>query len=310
MIKPILVIAGPTASGKSDLAFKLASQFNGEIINADSRQVYIGMEIGTNSPDQEYFSIIPHHLFSFLKPDEKFNVGLYKPMAIKKIYEVQQKGKLAIIVGGTGQYIWSLLEGWNIPNVSPDLEYRRLLEQKSNTGPNDGLYEELMKIDPGSGLTINRNNKRRIIRALEIFKVTGIPASTLKTKTPPQWKYLLIGLTMERTKLYSASDKQIDNMFNQGWIDEVKALISKGYDWELSSMSSLGFKEIGDYIKGEKSLEETIKMIKTDTHRFIRSQYGWFRLNDKRIHWINHSPTDTSYAINLVRKKLYSKDLN
>jgi len=292
---PVTAIIGPTGIGKTSLAVNLALKHNGEIVNADSRQVYRFMDIGTAKPTREQLGLVPHHLIDIINPDEEFSLAQYQSLAYKAIDDIHQRGKLPLLVGGTGQYIWGVLEGWVVPAVPPDIEYRRFLEQQAAEGKTAELYAALQKADPAIAEKIDANNIRRVIRALEIIRKTGKPFSALRLKQPPTFNFRIIGLTMDREVLYDRVDSRVDDMMQQGFVDEVKALVSKGYSLDLPSMSSIGYREIGLYLQGEMTLAQTIEKIKNGTHRFIRHQYAWFKKSDPRIEWFD-AATEPSIA--------------
>ena len=280
----LLVIVGPTGVGKTRLAVQLAQKQNGEIVNADSRQVYRYMDIGTAKPTKEEQELVPHHLIDIVNPDEDFSLATYQKLAYPAIKDIQQRGKLPLLVGGTGQYVWAIVEGWVIPKVAPDIEYRRSLEKKAEAGSGNELYRELEKIDLAAAGKIDPRNVRRVIRALEVSRQK--PFSEAGKKVPPPFEIEILGLTMERKALYRRVDERVDNMIKNGFADEVKRLIEMGYSLDLPSMSSIGYRELGQYLSGKMTLEEAVYKIKTGTHRFIRHQYAWFRLEDERIKWV------------------------
>jgi len=283
----LVAIVGPTAVGKSRLAIRLARLFNGEIINADSRQVYRHMDIGTAKPTPEEQAILPHHLISIINPDEAFSLAQYQELAYQAIKEIQRCNKLPILVGGSGLYVWAVVEGWRIPHVPPDAELRRRLEEKAASAGAAELYQQLLKIDPVAARKIDPRNVRRVIRALEVYQQTGTPFSQLQEKQAPPFVTLIIGLTCERTQLYQQIDLRIDRMIEQGLVAEVEKLVQMGYDFTLPAMSGIGYKQVGMYLRGKISLTETVQQMKYETHRFARHQYAWFHLNDNRIKWFN-----------------------
>jgi tRNA dimethylallyltransferase len=282
--------------GKSRLAIEMALKFKGEIVNADSRQVYRYMDIGTAKPTDEELQIVPHHLFNILNPDDNFGLAQYIQLAGKAIKNIQDRGGIPFLVGGSGQYIWSLLEGWEIPPVAPDTLFRKSLEDIAASGEVDKLYNELITIDPQAALKIDKRNVRRVIRALEVSIQAKEPFSKLKKKNPPDYKTLIIGLTAERSTLYKKVDIRVDKMFELGLLDEVKTLNLMGYDFQLPSLNTIGYKQIGQVQSGELIKDELANKIKTDTHRFIRHQYAWFKLDDERITWFKTS-TDIEYEV-------------
>lgn len=284
---PLVAVVGPTATGKSDLAIYLAREFDGEVINADSRQVYRYMDIGTAKLSREELALIPHYLIDIMNPDEDFSLAQYKEIATGEIADIHKRGKLPILAGGSGQYVWALLEGWDIPKVEPDLELRQRLKEKAAEGKADELYHELEEIDPEAARTIDPRNIRRVIRALEVTLQTGKPFTQLRTKQTPPYDTLIIGLTTERKELYRRIDLRVDSMIENGLVDEVKNLMEMGYGVDVPTMSSIGYKQIMMFLDGEISLESAVHQMKTETHRLVRRQYNWFSLSDERIKWLD-----------------------
>ncbi len=283
----LVAIVGPTAVGKSSLAVELAHRYGGEIVSADSRQVYRYMDIGTAKPTPQEQSIVPHHLVDIINPDESFNVAMYQDMVYKSINDIHQRDRLPFLVGGTGLYVWAILEGWNIPKIPPNTWMRQELEERAKNGDIDGLYQELQAMDPSAAEQIDPRNVRRVIRALEVCHATGKPFSQFRTKNPPAFSTSIIGLTAQREELYRRIDSRVDSMIEQGLIEEVKGLIDRGYPPDLPSMSSVGYREITQFLNDEMDLSAAVQRIKFETHRFARHQYAWFRLDDKRIHWFD-----------------------
>jgi tRNA dimethylallyltransferase len=265
----------------------LASRFDGEIINADSRQIYRHMDIGTAKPIGEELAAVPHHLVDIIEPDKEFSLAEYQQLTDKTIHDIQARGKIPFLVGGSGLYVWAVLEGWIVPKVAPDVYFRKELEKRAELGQGDDLYRELKQIDPSAAEKIDPHNIRRVIRALEVNKFADSTFSHLQKKQPPPFQTLIIGLTAERKELYPRTDERVDNMLKQGFVDEVSKLLKMGYNLTLPSMSSIGYREIGQYLSGGMTLEEAVYKIKTGTHRFIRHQYAWFRLKDERIKWFD-----------------------
>lgn len=298
----LIAIVGPTAAGKSELALHLARYFPTEIIGADSRQIYRYMDIGTNKPTLAERAMTPHHLIDIIDPDEDFNLAVYQNLASGAIKTIQQKGKLPLLVGGSGLYMWSLVEGWGIPQVPPNSKLRRALESRTKQEGSNILYRELQQIDPLAAAKILPGNIRRIIRALEIYRATGQPPSQLQIKEAPDFPILTIGLTLERTMLYDRIDYRLHKMIQDGLIKEVDNLLKRGYTPTLPSMTGIGYKQIIQFIQGKLSLPLAIEQIKHETHRLVRHQYTWFKPGDRRIHWFN--PTEDSNRekmIELVR---------
>lgn len=282
----LVAIVGPTAVGKSRLAIHLAQNLDGEIVSADSRQVYRYMDIGTAKPSLEERALVPHHLIDVVDPDEDFSLALYQEMAYRSLEDIQRRGRLALLVGGSGLYVRAVIGGLRIPQVPPDAELRRSLEEKAATEGYMALYEELKELDADAAKNIDPRNIRRLIRAIEVCHLSGVPFSQLQ-RSSPSFRTLVIGLTTERAELYRRIDSRVDNMMEQGLVEEVEALLERGYSLDLPSMSGLGYKQIGQYLWGEVKLPEAVQQIKYETHRFARHQYAWFRLKDEGIHWFD-----------------------
>lgn len=293
----MIAIVGPTAAGKSELALRLAQYFPLEIISADSRQVYRYMNIGTNKPSLAERAAVPHRVIDVVEPDEDFSLAMYHQLSFEALKDIRQKGKLPLLVGGSGLYVWSLIEGWTIPQVPPDREMRRRLETRAEQEDGQTLYRELQNIDPAAAEKINPNNIRRVIRALEIYYATGQPPSQLQRKEEPGFSVLVIGLTQERSQLYRRIDGRVDKMIQRGLVEEVQQLLEKGYSPWLSSMSGIGYKQIVQFLRGEMTLPEAVNKITYETHRLVRHQYAWFRLNDSRIRWFDVTETKGKVSI-------------
>jgi tRNA dimethylallyltransferase len=283
----LIAIIGPTGIGKTKLAIQLALRFQGEIVNADSRQIYRHMEIGTAKPDKEELASVPHYLVDIIEPSREFSLAEYQRLAYDTIESIQARGNVPFLVGGSGLYVWAVLEGWTVPKVAPDVTFRQQLEKKAEAGQGADLYQELKQIDPLAASKIDPRNVRRVIRALEVTKLTKIPFSLSQNKKPPPYQTLIIGLTADRKELYRRDDERVDSMIIQGFVEEVRALLKMGYNLNLPAMSSIGYREIGQFIQGEMTLDEAVYKIKTGTHRLIRHQYAWFRLKDECIKWFD-----------------------
>lgn len=278
---------GPTGVGKTELALHLAGAFPAEVVNADSRQVYRYMDIGTAKPSREQRDQVPHHLLDIVDPDQDFSLALYQEMAYQAIQDVRRRGKLPLLVGGSGLYVWAVVEGWQIPRVAPDRELRRSLVARAQREGATALYEELRKLDPAAASRIDPRNLRRLIRALEVCLKTGRGFSQLGRKAAPTYPILILGLTTRRDELYRRVDSRIDGMVEQGWVEEVAGLMARGFSPHLPAMSGVGYKQIGMYVQGRCiGLATAIQQAKYATHRFARRQYAWFRLSDSRIHWL------------------------
>lgn len=286
-MKCLIAIVGPTAVGKSRLALCVARYFGGEIVNADSRQVYRYMDIGTAKPSLEERSIVPHHLIDVVNPDEPFSLAVYRQMAEQSISQIQSKRKIPFLVGGSGLYVWTMVEGWQIPPVPPNPTLRKRLEQQAKEKGIGELFQQLQKVDPVAASKMTPTNLRRIIRALEVYYISGKPISMYWQKAPPAFPILIIGLTLDRVELYRRIDLRVDEMLKKGLVEEVKQLVSRGFGLHLPAMSGIGYRQIGAYLLGRIGLEEAAQQIKWQTHSFTRRQYAWFRTDDHRIHWFN-----------------------
>lgn len=279
----VLVIVGPTAVGKTKLSLALAGRYGAEIVSADSRLLYRGMTIGTAKPTPAEQAAIPHHLIDIVNPNETITLGQYQDLAYAAIADIQGRGRLPILVGGTGQYVKAVVEGWGIPRIGPRPELRQALEKMA--GPE--LARWLQTLDPAAAAKIEPRNVRRVIRALEVTLVSGRPISELQRKSPPTFTTLQIGLTGEREMLYRRVDERVAQMMRDGLLAEVMGLWAAGYGRELPAMSGLGYQQLGAYLAGECGLEEAVERIRFETHRFVRQQYTWFRPDDPHIHWFD-----------------------
>jgi tRNA dimethylallyltransferase len=271
--------------GKTRLALRLAGELEAEVVSADSRQVYRGMDIGTDKPAVEERQRVPHHLVDIVDPDEKLTLAQYQDLAYAAIEDVLTRRRVPLLVGGTGLYIKAVVEGWSIPRVKPNEALRAELVREAEVKGEEALHARLRRVDPVAAEKIDPRNVRRVVRALEVYLETGKPISELQRRRPPPYRILQIGLTMDRAALYQRIDQRIDRMIERGLVEEVRGLMEQGYGRELPAMSGLGYRQIGCYLRGEISLAEAIRLIKRDTRRFVRQQYNWFRLDDEGIHW-------------------------
>lgn len=292
----LLAIVGPTAIGKTALSLTIARRFDGEVISADSRLFYRHMDIGTAKPLADERGDIPHHFIDIVNPDQTVTLGDYQDQCFATIGAIDARNRLSILVGGTGQYAWAVLEGWGIPRVPPQPALRAELEERST----DDLHNELEERDPVAAAKIHPNNKRRIVRALEVCIVANRPISELQAKTPPPYDMLIVGLTTDRTTLYQRIDDRVDRMMDAGFLDEMRALKEMGFGRKLPSMSGLGYAQLWEYLDGERSLPEAIERIKNETHRFVRHQNNWFKPTDPRIRWFDIA--DPDYPKNAERQ--------
>ena len=294
MNQKLIAVVGPTASGKTTLAISIAGRLSREhsfeAVNADSRQVYRLMDIGTAKPTEQERGALKHHLLDVVNPDEPFSVAIWLEKANDEIESIWSRGTVPIVVGGTGQYVWALLEGWRVPRVPPQEELRRELEAL----PTDELLRQLHQIDPEADAFIQPRNVRRIVRALEVYHATGKPFSHWRTREAPRFEWLALGISIERDQLYRRIDARVDAMMEAGFLDEVRSLGERGYVSDLPSMSSIGYREMCMYLDGTVTMEEAVYRTKAGTHRLARHQMAWFKPSDQRIKWVNdvHEATD------------------
>ena len=285
--KPLIAVVGPTAVGKTRLAVELCRRFGGEVINADSRQVYRGMDIGTAKPTAEERSQAPHHLLDLLDPPEPFGLGAFLPLARQAASDIAARGKLPIVAGGTGQYVWAMIEGQSVPAVPPNPELRASLEQEAEEKGPQALHDRLRQIDPVRAGALDPRNVRRVVRALEIFHATNQKPSELAHGQAATGDRLVIGLTMDRKALYRRIDDRVDAMMRAGFLAEVEGLAKAGYPMGRGALDCPGYRELGLYLQGELPLEEAVARTKTKTHRLARRQYTWFKPSDPRITWLD-----------------------
>ena len=309
-MKPLIILTGPTAVGKTALSIGLAKAADGEIISADSMQVYKKMNIGTAKIEPEEMQGVRHHLIDILDPAEEFNVVLFKKYALRAMEDIYSRGKIPIIVGGTGFYIQALLYNIDFEENDNDMSYREKLQNLADTHGKIFLHDMLAEVDPESAEKIHENNVKRVIRALEFYKKTGMKISEhneteSQKKSPYNFEYFV--LNDDRQKLYDRIDRRIDIMLEAGLLDEVKLLVSEGYSRELVSMQGLGYKEIIDYIQGRCTLDEAVYTLKRDTRHFAKRQITWFK-REKHVTWVDKSEYDSeseilSFMLDRLREK-------
>jgi len=288
-MEKVVVIIGPTASGKTRLSIELAKMLETEIISADSMQVYRYMDVGTAKPTVDEMSGVKHYLIDEVYPDEEFSVARYQALAMKYMEKIIRKGKVPIIAGGTGLYINSLVYNISFSETISDWEYREELKKEAGEKGNRYLHEKLSEVDPKAASRIHVNDTKRIIRALEVFKHTNKPISyhqEISRNQPPVYEYILIGLTMDRQRLYERIDQRVDLMMENGLVDEIKRLVEMGYDTNTIAMQGLGYKEILSYVRGEMTIEEAVYILKRDTRHYAKRQLTWFRRLEN-VYWLN-----------------------
>ncbi len=291
----VIVIAGPTCSGKSDLALQLARKLKSEIISADSRQVFKYLNIGTAKPGRSELSVIKHHFIDELDPAEDFNVSKFENRALKIIDDLFERDINPIVAGGSGLYIKALIDGI-FDEVDTDEEYRKLLHEWKNKYGNEYLYEKLTTIDPVSAEKMLPQNWKRVMRALEVFHLTGKPIWQFhqKYEREERFNFVQFGIEWERSKLYDRINNRVESMIADGLVDEVKKILEMGYSSNLNSLITVGYKEIIEYMSGSITLERAIELIKRNTRRYAKRQLTWFR-KDERIEWIKFND-DTDFS--------------
>jgi tRNA dimethylallyltransferase len=310
----LIVLLGPTASGKSGWGLELAKKYRGEIISADSRQIYQKMTIGTAKTPGEWrwnglrrtymVDNIPHYLVDFLNPSKVFSAAEFRDNALKYIKIINKNGHVPIVVGGTGLYISSLVDNFTIPSIAANASLRKSLEEKSALE----LTELLEKIDPASVAKIDTKNKRRLIRALEVCIMSGEPFSAQQKKGAPLFDILQIGITTPRELLYERINKRVDEMMEAGLVDEISRLLKQNYSWQLPSMQGIGYRQFKDYFAGLISLEQVVEILKRDTRHYARKQMTWFR-RDQRIQWCaSYAEAEKLITIFLNKSKALKTD--
>ncbi len=301
---PLILIVGPTAVGKTALAVRLARAVGGEIVSADSRQVYRGLDIGTAKATPQEQAQVPHHLLDVVDPDQSLGLAQYQALTYAAVEDILQRGRIPFLVGGTGQYVMAVAEGWQVPRVPPDEALRRQLYAQAETEGAAALHARLRALDPVAAGRIDPRNVRRVVRALEVCLRTGRPFSAQQQKSPPPYRLLWIGLTLPRPRLYEQIDARVERMLAAGLEEEVRGLVAAGYGFDLPAMSGVGYGQFAPYLAGEISLEEVARRIKRATRRFVRHQANWFRAGDPRIHWFQAEPDPYPAVLDLIRRFL------
>ncbi len=284
---PLIAVVGPTGVGKTALSLRLAGDLAGEVVSADSRQIYRYMDIGTAKPSAEERARVPHHLLDVVDPDEPFSLALYQEMAFRVIDDVLGRGKVPLLVGGTGLYVRAVIDNLRIPRVPPHPDWRAEWQAAAEAEGVEALHRRLQQVDPAAARRIDPRNLRRVIRALEVHRATGVPFSQIGGAREATYRVHRTGLTMERSLLYGRLDERVDRMMERGLLEEVRGLLARGYSPQLPALSGLGYRQLIDHLKGLCDLGEAIRRIKRDTRRYVQQQYNWFRLTDERIRWFD-----------------------
>ena len=285
--QPLIVLVGPTAAGKTETAILLAERLGAEIVSADSRLLYVGMDIGTAKPGLAERTRVRHHLVDVTPPDKTWSLAVYKSMVHQVVSQIHARNRIPLLVGGTGQYIRSVLEGWQVPIVQPNQLLRNALEKWSDEITPLGLHQRLATLDPLAASQIDPRNLRRTIRALEVILTTGEMFSIQKKRHPSPYHSLVLGLYRPRQELYTRIDARIEAMFQAGFVAEVKGLLNQGYSPKLPPLTAIGYREVIAYLAGSISLDEAIAQMKRQTRIFVRRQANWFKLDDPEIHWFH-----------------------
>jgi tRNA dimethylallyltransferase len=282
---PLIVIVGPTAVGKTEISIQLAERLDGEIVSADSRLFYRGMDIGTAKPGRQERRGVPHHLIDVANPDETWSLAVFQHAAADVIADIHKRGKLPFLVGGTGQYIHAVTHAWAPPITLPNLRLRSILEDLAKSRGKEWLHQRLALLDPPSAQSIDARNLRRTVRALEVIFSTGRRFSDQRGQGDSPYRLLTIGLIRPRAELYARLDARIETMFDAGFLDEVRRLLEKGYSPELPTMSAIGYRECVAVLRGEMSIEQAKVSMRKLTRTFVRRQANWFKAEDPKIHW-------------------------
>jgi tRNA dimethylallyltransferase len=296
MRRRLVAVVGATATGKSDLAVALAEAFGGEVISADAYQVYQGLDIGTAKPGPELTGRAPHHLIDIIPPSESLTLARYLDLAHAALEEVWGRGKLPVLAGGSGQYVWALIEGWQVPRVPPDEGLRQELEAFAAEHGAEALHARLAEADPEAAARLDARNVRRVVRALEVVTRTGLPLAACQTRQPVDADVLVIGLRCDRAELHRRIDARVDAMFANGLVEEVKRRREAGFGETNAVRSGIGYKEVSAHLDGALTLEEAVERTKLSTHRLARQQGAWFKDEDPRIIWVEVGPKAVTEA--------------
>ncbi|MEA4924378.1 MAG: tRNA (adenosine(37)-N6)-dimethylallyltransferase MiaA [Syntrophomonadaceae bacterium] len=292
----LAALVGPTAVGKTELAIKLAQKIGGEIISCDSMQVYRGMDIGTAKASPAQRDLVPHHLIDIAEPDLNFTVADYQRLAQQAIFKLNGSGRIPMLVGGTGLYYQAVVDNYDFFPMESLQTIRAQWEQICSDKGIEYLFKQLLAIDPAYAAKVGGNDKKRIIRALEVYDLTGRPFSSLQNQNKDTYRLCAIGLYMDRTELYARIEQRVDAMIKEGLVEEVARLREKGYDLSMNSMQALGYKQVYNYLEGLLTYAAMVYEIKKETRNFAKRQYTWFN-RDKRIHWFNLTEFSNSEII-------------
>ncbi len=303
--RPLVVILGPTAVGKSQIALQIAKSLSAEIVSADSRLLYLGMDIGTAKPTLAERDQVPHHLIDVTPPDQIWSLSQFQSAATQAITSIHQRYRIPILVGGTGQYVHAITQGWEIPPAAPDPSLRQALENWTAQIGYLALHDRLAHLDPLAAAAIDPPNSRRTIRALEVIFLTGWLFSDQKRRIAPPYNIIQLGIIRPRPELYQRIDERIHQMLQDGLVNEVQRLLDQGYSPDLPTLSAIGYGEIASYLRGACSLEEAIGNMKRRTRIFVRRQANWFKLDDPSIHWFTANDDTAAQIERAIRQWLF-----
>ena len=294
-LPPLVVIVGPTAVGKTDLSIQLAERLDGEIVSADSRLFYRGLDVGTAKPTSAERTRVPHYLIDIADPDQSVSLALFQEQARQAIVAIHNRGRLPFLVGGAGQYVRAVIQGWDLPKIEPDPGLRQALENWTAEIGSLGLHTRLASLDPSAAGKIDPRNRRRTIRALEVILRSGRLFSAQRSRKNSPYRLLLLGLIRPREELYARLDARLEAMLANGFVEEVQGLLARGYSPDLPALSAIGYREITAHLKGKITMEEAILQIKRATRIFVRRQANWFRAGapptgDPAIRWFQVGP--------------------
>jgi len=306
--RPLVAVVGATATGKSDAAVALADALDGEVVSADAYQVYRGLDIGTAKTNPELRARVPHHLLDIVDPDDQLTLARFLDAAHAALEDVWARGKLPVLAGGSGQYVWALLEGWNVPRVPPDEALRAELETLVAREGNAALVARLTAVDPEAASRLDAANPRRLIRAIEVVLREGRPLAECQTRSPIDADVLVLGLRLPRDELHARLDARTDAMYAAGFLDEVRHLRETGHGGTPAVRGAVGYKEASKHLDGEFDLDEAVRRHKNANHRLVRSQNAWFKPADPRITWVDAGPEAGARCVELTRKWLERRD--
>jgi len=307
-LRRLIAIVGATATGKTDAAVAVAEALGGEVLSIDAYQAYRGMDIGTAKVSPEIRTRVPHHLIDIVEPSAQLSLARFLDAANEALQDVWGRGKLPVLAGGSGQYVWALIEGWQVPRVEPDAALRAELEALSREQGATALVGRLRELDPEAADRLDPDNTRRLIRAIEVVSRTGRSLAACQTRVPIDADVVVLGLHCDREVLYARLDTRTDAMFEAGFVEEVRRLRDAGYGESQPVRGGVGYKEVSAYLDGEYGLDEAIRRMKFANHRLVRRQGAWFRESDKRIRWTESGPNAANACVEAAKDWLREMD--